>query len=143
MSGYYGHLFTSQFKTTESLRAAKLFWLEKLSAKSPASIKDALTRMAEKHTKPPSLPEFLNLFKYTQEEALNAGHYDKQALMITKSSKKYADGEPTPALIAANKIISDRDNKELKEIKTINDEDHARLMRESETYCQSMSGGNQ
>jgi len=124
MSGYYGHLFTSQYKSADALKSAKIFWYEKLSAKSPEQIRAALHRMATEHKKnPPSLPEFLDLFKFTREQALNAGQINAdpaQQQLPKPGAKKYALGQ-SPAALAANKIVSDKVNRNEKTIKIMND----------------------
>lgn len=133
MSGYYGHLFTSQFKTRKALQVAKMFWYEKLSAKSPEQIERALHRMATEHKKnPPSLPEFLDLFKFTREQALNAGQINAdpaQPQLPKPGAKKYALGQ-SPAALAANKIVSEKVNRNEKPIKIMNDVEYEQYLND-------------
>jgi len=118
MSGFYGHLFTSQYKSADALKAAKLFWVKYLSSRSLEKIKIALHRMAKTHDKPPSLPEFLKLFHYTKEQALNAGLNIEPTIAITHERRrtKYPKGE-SPAGVLARKIKSS-EPKELGEFKS-------------------------
>ena len=135
MAQSYGHLFTSQFKTTDALNDGKQFWAKYLTVKTPEQIAQALARMMKEYDKAPSLPEFMKLFNRTQEQALNAGAYDSVP-QLTKENKLYQDGEPTPAKLLADKIRKNSPQVIAKDlpIKTINDEDHARRAKHDETY---------
>lgn len=115
----YGHLFSSQFKTPEAFDAAVTEWSDSIGHYTFAKLTRAINRCKEEYKKPPSLPEFMELFKYTQEQALNAGHLDDNTPKLEHTSK-YKDGV-SPARELADSIVTHKEVIEKKPIKIMND----------------------
>ena len=124
MRGLYQHLFMSQFKSKESIAQAKRFWGKSMRVKTNEQIEKALLRMEQTHKKhPPTLPQFMDLFKVTREQALHNGSYDQSTYtsLPPKKNVLYKNGEITPAKMMADAITKEEETIEIKPLKIMND----------------------
>ena len=123
LGNIYGHLFTSQWKTDAAFDLGVSEWCDSIGHHDYAKLTRAVTRCKAEYKKPPSLPEFMEMFKFTQEQALNAGHFDSDAPKLPAPVSKYKDGV-SPAKLLADSIVTTKQIIENRPIKSMNDVEH-------------------
>lgn len=75
LSVTYGHLWSSQFKSEEHLKIAKLEWAKTLGHYSYEKLDNAFERCKHRYKKAPSLPEFMSCLTVNPRETYSETNF--------------------------------------------------------------------